>query len=107
MSDVLAILGAYVGVLVVTALMRQAELVLHARGYRRAAAAVATVRALVPDAPAAARRIAAMRSGRPPLPTIPDLGELPPWVPPTIDQSHTAPHQPEAPHEPTPKDPSP
>jgi hypothetical protein len=77
-NETLLYVLVFVGVLAVTALVRQIELMLIARGARRAASALAMVRALVPDAPTLARLIVSMRTGRPVLPTLPEIPHPPP-----------------------------
>jgi hypothetical protein len=77
-SDTIAIGIITLGILLLTHLVHQLELALAARGWGRLAHALAFLRAAVPfDAPTMARRIQAMRTGRAPLPTLPEIPHPP------------------------------
>lgn len=77
-------LAALVGLalVVLSVLLYQLELALRARGWARAAAALATVRGLIVDAPAVRARLLAALQGRASLPTIPEPAEPPKPEPP-------------------------
>lgn len=77
MTETLEILLVVLALAVVAALLRQLELVLMARGWNRAAHAIAVLRSIIPDAPTARRHLVAMRRGREPLPTLPEVADLP------------------------------